>query len=97
MHLLSAESQRAGNAFNRTVSITHSFEIKRISKCLGNENFKVTQRSSVTGCCPVSGTSPETINPGAREEQRTTLAFVPEHRSPISRLKLAKAQEKNIN
>lgn len=73
----------------RTVSISHSLEIERISPHLGNENPKVTRSGSVMSCCPVSGTSPETINPRVREERRTTLAFVLEHHSPTSRLELA--------
>lgn len=93
--LLTTSTQ--GRLFNRTVSITHSSEIKYISKRLGNENFKVNQHSSVMSFCPVAGTSPETINPKAKEEQSTTLAFVPEHHSPTSRLKLLQAEEKNIN
>lgn len=75
----------------------HSVGIRHISKCLRNENSKVTQHSSVMSCCPIPGTNPETINPRAKEEQRTPPAFVPEHYYPISRLEPALAQEKNIN
>lgn len=95
--LLSAGSQHTGSAFNRTVSITHSFGLKHISEHLRNENLKGTQYSSVMSCCPKSSLSPEMINPRAKEEQSTTLAFEPEHHAPISRLELLDAEKVSMN